>query len=154
MLFGSTFTKDEVTGEELMYIVTELCLGSLDIYIGKDEAQEAKRMEAYRTGGMPPLTNQLLLILLRGLASALSFMHSKKVIHRDLKPDNIFVSRYGKDLRAKIGDFGLSRIMKAGDKDNGGILGGKYTANVGSPAYMAPELLSEGLCTFCATHDS
>jgi hypothetical protein len=142
MLYGSTFTKDTVTGEELMYIVTELCLGSLDVYVGNNAAHQAKLMESYRSG-MPPLTNHLLLGLLRGVASALAFMHSKKVIHRDLKPDNLFIARSGKTLKAKIGDFGLSRIMKAGDK-SGGILGGKYTANVGSPAYMAPELLSEG----------
>ena len=39
---------------------------------------------------------------------ALECMHSNMILHRDLKPDNIFLSTKGK---LKIGDFGISRIF-------------------------------------------
>ncbi len=39
---------------------------------------------------------------------ALECMHSNMILHRDLKPDNIFLSTKGK---LKIGDFGISRVF-------------------------------------------
>jgi serine/threonine protein kinase len=62
--------------------------------------------------------------------------HSLCTRYRDIKPANLFLSKGG---AYKIGDFGLSRILK--DKD-GLDIAATYTANVGSPAYMAPELLA------------
>ena len=77
------------------------------------------------------------------VAAGLMHLHSKNVIHRDLKPHNIFISQGDSrsDSRtAKIGDFGLARLMKG--RGGGLDSAGTYTANVGSPAYMAPELFS------------
>eukprot|EP00935_MAST-01C_sp_MAST-1C-sp1_P000635 g635.t1 len=143
LLYGSAFTKDHITGEDVLYLVTELCSGSLDVYVGTDANREEKLRDAMRQG-MPAYSYALVLSMIKGVASALAFMHSKKVIHRDLKPDNIFVSKAGK---AKIGDFGLSRILHAGtsglvDSQNR-LMVSPMTANIGSPAFMAPELLSE-----------
>jgi serine/threonine protein kinase len=72
---------------------------------------------------------------LQDIGAGLAFMHSKTVVHRDMKPANLFRSR---DNVYKIGDFGLSRVLK----DKQGLdIAATYTANIGSPAYMAPELL-------------
>ena len=58
-------------------------------------------------------------------------MHHNKVIHRDLKLGNLFLS---KDMQLKVGDFGLAtRVMFDGEK--------KRTI-CGTPNYIAPEVLS------------
>lgn len=74
--------------------------------------------------------------ILDGLAGALSAAHARGVVHRDLKPDNVFLLATG-EPRAKLVDFGLSRMAKA-DKSitqSGMILG--------TPRYMAPEQIQD-----------
>ncbi len=75
----------------------------------------------------------LTLQVLRGLDHA----HRHGVVHRDLKPDNLFVTRdhHGNDL-LKIVDFGIARIV---DEKLADGLTTKVGAIVGTPAYMSPE---------------
>ena len=64
------------------------------------------------------------------LGSALDAAHEASVLHRDVKPENIFLARNG----SKIGDFGIARIPDASiTKTGSGV--------VGTPAYAAPETL-------------
>eukprot|EP00948_MAST-09A_sp_MAST-9A-sp1_P002068 g2068.t1 len=62
------------------------------------------------------------------IAQGLAYMHSQKVMHRDLKSPNVMVD---KNMQAKIGDFGLSRIQ-----DNT-----KTMTICGSPLWTSPEML-------------
>ncbi len=67
-------------------------------------------------------------------AVALQAAHDKKVVHRDLKPDNIFLCGSHEGDRTKILDFGSVRDNSAGAK--------KLTVmgtTIGSPFYMSPE---------------
>mmetsp|Transcript_32567 Transcript_32567/g.107403 ORF Transcript_32567/g.107403 Transcript_32567/m.107403 type:complete len:366 (-) Transcript_32567:73-1170(-) len=64
--------------------------------------------------------------LLRGLAH----MHAQDVLHRDLKSSNVFLSGGRRHLR--IGDFGISTVLESVSF---------ATSCVGTPAYMAPEIL-------------
>ncbi len=53
-----------------------------------------------------PLSVQAALHLIAEISLGVGFLHQEQVVHRDLKPDNILISREG---HAKIADFGLSR---------------------------------------------
>lgn len=59
-------------------------------------------------------------------------MHYQKIIHRDIKPSNLLV---GDDGHIKIADFGVSNQFEGTDAF--------LTNTVGTPAFMAPETLSE-----------
>jgi calcium-dependent protein kinase len=66
--------------------------------------------------------------VMRGILSAVAYLHQKEIIHRDLKPDNIMFENESLES-VKIIDFGLSA------KYQGSTLQG----NVGTALYMAPE---------------
>ncbi|KEY67512.1 hypothetical protein S7711_02432 [Stachybotrys chartarum IBT 7711] len=71
------------------------------------------------------------------IAGAIKYMHSKGIIHRDLKMGNIFLDS---QMNAKIGDFGLAALLVAG-RDMQTI---RRTTLCGTPNYIAPEILEKG----------
>ncbi|MGH7561546.1 MAG: protein kinase domain-containing protein [Gemmatimonadales bacterium] len=68
----------------------------------------------------------------RDVASALSYAHSRGVLHRDIKPGNILLS----DGHAVVADFGLARAVTEAKTDRN-ITGSGLT--IGTPSYMSPE---------------
>jgi serine/threonine protein kinase len=70
-------------------------------------------------------------ICIFGIAAAMRYLHSKEIVHRDLKLENIMLNG---DLEPVICDFGLARVLE---------LGLAKTFNIGSPLYMAPELFGD-----------
>lgn len=66
------------------------------------------------------------------LVSALYYLHSHRVLHRDLKPQNILLD---KNECAKLCDFGFATSMSTGTH--------VLTSIKGTPLYMAPELIEE-----------
>ncbi|XP_060865471.1 cyclin-dependent kinase 9-like [Metopolophium dirhodum] len=72
--------------------------------------------------------------LIRQLLNGLHYMHTNKILHRDLKTSNILVTNEG---ILKIADFGLSRSFSIPTKDKPN----KYTNRVVTLWYRAPELL-------------
>jgi serine/threonine protein kinase/tetratricopeptide (TPR) repeat protein len=55
----------------------------------------------------PPFDVGLALSLVRGIAAGLDAAHSRKMVHRDIKPDNILLMRDGDGWIPKIADFGI-----------------------------------------------
>ena len=69
--------------------------------------------------------------VLREVADALAFAHERGVIHRDVKPENIFLDR--RSGRSVVADFGIARAAE-------GDLALTMTGTaIGTPAYMSPE---------------
>jgi eukaryotic-like serine/threonine-protein kinase len=81
---------------------------------------------AMRKGHTGDLKNRLGIAL--DVARALEYIHSLKIIHRDIKPDNIHISDTGV---VKLMDFGIAKADGLGLTRTGYILG--------TPYYMAPE---------------
>jgi serine/threonine-protein kinase len=83
-----------------------------------------------------PLEVDRALGLLEQVCRALGAAHARGVVHRDVKPDNVFVVR-GADgaERAKVIDFGVSRVCLEGGQERLTRAG----AIIGTPEYMAPE---------------
>ena len=64
------------------------------------------------------------------MISGIEYCHNHQVAHRDLKPENLLLDE---NQQIKIGDFGLSNLMKDGIFLN---------TSCGSPNYAAPEVVS------------
>lgn len=67
------------------------------------------------------------------VAEGMKYIHSRRIIHRDLKPSNILL---GSDGAIKISDFGIAKLMTAGDQSS-------MTRGVGTHKFMAPEIINE-----------
>lgn len=75
---------------------------------------------------------QMVVDITRQVASALQHAHNNGVVHRDLKPGNLFLTEDG---QVKLGDFGIARDLHNTDLTSSGM-------TVGTHAYMAPEQIT------------
>ena len=100
---------------------------------GGSLADYRRRASAGRGARNPP---GMLSCWLRGVAAALDHIHSRGMIHRDIKPGNIFLDGF---LRPFLGDFGIAKFI---DESAGSSTEQTLTAAthaVGTLEYMAPE---------------
>src|SRR6185437_6916793 len=76
--------------------------------------------------------------LIRQAADGLAYAHSKSMVHRDIKPDNLLLTRgvlaseFDDPYVVKISDFGLAKLAEGGMQTMQG-------QTMGTPAYMSPE---------------
>jgi len=80
-----------------------------------------------------------MIAVMRGVAEA----HGSGVIHRDLKPDNVFlcVDRLGREREPKVLDFGISKLQERDSIESTPEAAHREGQMLGTPCYMAPEQL-------------
>lgn len=93
------------------------------------ELLKGRDLRQLRQEGWRPTPTQAALIV-RRVADALAYAHSKGVVHRDVKPANIFM--VGR-TQPRVLDFGIARVAHQHEAQGGEELVG------GSPYYMSPE---------------
>jgi len=70
--------------------------------------------------------------IVHSLATALYYLHSYGIVHRDVKPDNILMGDESDDSDVKLMDFGLSKMIGPNETCN---------ESFGTFGYIAPEVL-------------
>lgn len=117
--------RDYIKTNSYVYLVMEYCsMGDLNDYI----------KNTYSSQGMP---EDIVLHFLGQLASGLKYLHDQNLIHRDIKPKNIFlvppptISAINVP-DVKLGDFGFAKALPKKSL---------AMSVLGSPIYMAPEVL-------------
>ncbi|CAI5930363.1 unnamed protein product [Closterium sp. NIES-64] len=86
--------------------------------------------------GAKPMSLRVRLAVLVDVADGLSFLHNRRIAHRDVKPANVLLDA---DMRAKVADFGFMRKMEATEVNT--------TRVMGTPGYVDPEYLQTRLAT-------
>ncbi len=102
-------------------------------------------LRARRAAGGAVYTLADTIALMESAVSALAYAHAQEVIHRDVKPANLFLAKTSEGVRMKVLDFGVAKILV----DD--IIGMKPSVETGlgvqfcSPSYGAPEQFSPGV---------
>ncbi|XP_019155921.1 PREDICTED: proline-rich receptor-like protein kinase PERK3 [Ipomoea nil] len=120
MLLGSC---SEGTHRLLVY--EYVCNGSLNEHLSSD--------------AMIPLNWEQRLKIAVGAAKGLEYLHAQKIIHRDIRPNNILITH---DHQSLLGDFGLARARSNNDESNNNEFSNESV--VGALGYIAPEYAETG----------
>ena len=86
-----------------------------------------------------PSTSEILQYMV-DTAKGVSHLHEKKVIHRDLKAENVLLSHNGRRWYCKIGDFSIAKLQ----------VGNRFTMTYFGHFYEAPEVVERPTYTFSA----
>lgn len=115
------------TKKGVLCIVMEYCDGG-DLNTKIKEKNEKIR----KTGNPEYFSEEQVLTWFTMICLSVKHVHDRKIIHRDLKTENIFMTKSGV---CKLGDFGVSSVLKQ-TKD-------KAMTLAGTPYYVAPELYKD-----------
>jgi len=119
-LFAGQRVLDFGASPELLYLVTEIA--------------EGRKLRDELKG--EPLMADRAVHLLRQIAEGLSAIHEKGLVHRDLRPENVFVQSTPRGEVVRLVDFGIARLV---DPDGGEARVTVALRAVGLPQYMSPE---------------
>ena len=105
------------------------------IIMKENEADQQRIRDNFK-----PLDQKIIIKIFKQLLSGIKYLHSKSIIHRDIKPDNVLLDE---NNNVKISDFGLAAIVRDENlenlnKDDDLFSGGTF---VGHFKYVCPEML-------------
>ena len=137
-----------VAGLSHPHIVTvhDAGLSAHGVYIAMERLRGRDLRQAIAAGWRP--TPEQAALLVRRVADALAYAHARGVVHCDIKPANIFLTR---KVRPTVLDFGIARIVHGAQGGTGapsaahsGVQPPTDGLIAGSPRYLAPEQLQGG----------
>ncbi|XP_022759690.1 calcium-dependent protein kinase 26-like [Durio zibethinus] len=106
--------------EDFVHLVMELCAGG-ELFHRLEKYGRFSEFEAR--------------VLFKHLMQVVKYCHDNGIVHRDLKPENILLATKSSSSPIKLADFGLATYIRQGQNLQG---------TVGSPFYIAPEVLTGG----------
>jgi len=120
-----------IDSADTLYLILEyMPFGSIaksSAFINKIEREDSDHKEHDR---------EVLRLYMRDIVSGLAYLHSQRICHSDIKPENVLI---GKDGVLKLGDFGLSKYLIQGQSRR------VFDQKDGTPAFQAPECLKASL---------
>ena len=111
---------DSFTDNESFNIIMEFCEG-LDL---RKFINEHKKSNDF-------IKKDIIYHIILEISNGIKEIHKKNLVHRDLKPDNIFLNA---DLKVKIGDFGIAKKLNNANE--------YAKTHTGTMLYMAPEIIN------------
>uniref|UniRef100_A0A3B3ZIQ2 Eukaryotic translation initiation factor 2-alpha kinase 1 n=1 Tax=Periophthalmus magnuspinnatus TaxID=409849 RepID=A0A3B3ZIQ2_9GOBI len=116
----------------MLYIQMQLCERSLKDWISERNAEPKLQPCPFAH-----IDSERTLNILKNIIDGVEYIHSRGIMHRDLKPRNIFL--HGHDCHVRIGDFGLAcnDLIVDGHKNSDSA----HTTGVGTFVYASPEQL-------------
>ncbi|KAL6760700.1 kinase-like domain-containing protein [Haematococcus lacustris] len=122
-------SSDQGVRDWVLQLVCELCSGG-SLY----DAMAKGRL--WDTESSLPVLG-LVLAIMGDVADAMAYVHSRNILHMDLKPENVLLKPEGSGLVAKVADLGLSAVMGPNRTH-------LSQAWAGTPLYRAPEVALHG----------
>merc|ERR1711964_335117 len=115
----------------MFFMKTELCDTNLNQWLRATERRPSQLWRVFRQ-----------------VTKGLQDLHGKNIMHRDIKPDNIFlnVDKVTQKVHVKLGDLGLAKVQAPSEGSfgvsqviDGLLFPSSVTSDIGTFAYMAPE---------------
>lgn len=133
--------KTTVSGQKwaTLYIQMALCPSTLQLWLQNRNIAE-ERAEQSVTAALVPVGGcnvrfETIMEILRQLLKGLKYIHSKKIVHHDIKPSNIFIQEDNGGMLVQLGDFGLACPLQSA----------RHSIAGGTKLYAAPEQI-QGTC--------
>lgn len=121
----------EASGHPNVMSVLDMLVYDDHIVIASEFADGGSLMDWLKKSEGKAPSHEKALEMMTGILSGIEHLHSRSVVHRDLKPDNILLQ----GNTPRITDFGISRIVSANSMS---------AVAMGSPFYMSPESFEGG----------
>jgi calcium-dependent protein kinase len=135
----------EMLRNEISILQSLNCANIIKLYDQFEDSKQAHLVFEYCAGGelIKPVVDQAVRFterqaarIVRQMMDAVKYCHDRHIVHRDLKPDNMLLtsSSIGLESELKVIDFGLATHIRFGEV---------LTKHVGTPYYIAPEVLEK-----------